>query len=266
MRDAQAKSSPEFWEQLWRDGPLSPPIEPDDPSPRNHFYRLLDRRFAAALQSQAGGAKDLIEIGCGGSRWLPYFSRRFGLRVSGIDYNEAGCRSAERLLAASGVTGEIVHADMFDPPPRLLGRFDVAVSFGLVEHFDDPAAAVSACAALLHPGGLLITLVPTMSGLHGLIYRLLRPAVYAIHRPQRREALSAAHRDAGLRVQSCEYLLGLPGVVSTEGAVSCLTPGLGGRLARGLSNGYWWLEQQGLGLPPGPWTSPYALCLACRPR
>jgi SAM-dependent methyltransferase len=262
--DPGAKSGADYWEQTWQRAPPPPPIDPLDPHPGNYFYRLMDRHFATALGDLAGRAR-LIEIGCGGSRWLPYLAQRFGLQVTGIDYTEAGCSRARGLLEQAGIAGEVLRADMFDPPLGLRGRFDVGVSFGLVEHFQDTAAAVAACTAFLGPGGRLVTLVPTMRGLYGLAYRLLRPRVYAIHRPQSRQSLARAHAAAGLRVLSCDYLLGLPGIVSSEGATSSLRPGPIGRLARGISNAYWRLEQRGLGVPPNPWTSPYVLCVARRP-
>jgi SAM-dependent methyltransferase len=61
------------------------------------------------------------------------------------------------VLDAAGVPGEIVCADLFAPPPHLLAQFDVVVSFGVVEHFDDTAACVAACARLVKPGGLMVT-------------------------------------------------------------------------------------------------------------
>lgn len=258
---AHAITTPDYWEDAWIHTKHVPAaINPHDDAPENHFYRQMHTLFERALGAYYPPGARLIEIGCGGSRWLPYFHRVFGYEVSGIDYTLAGVRLAQTILDQTGVSGQVVQGDLFDPPPDWIGRFDVVVSFGLVEHFENTSQVVSACARYLRPGGRMMTLVPTMRGLYGLAYRLLRPSVYRKHIPQSRESLAQAHTDAGLKVGHCDYVLGLPGIISAP-----TTPGLPGRMAFAASRLYWKLEQAGWGIPPNRHTSPYALCVATKP-
>ena len=167
--------------------------------------------------------------------------------------------SVASLVAICTAVGLRV-GDLFEPPSGWIEQFDVVVSFGLVEHFENTSQVVSACARYLRPGGQMITLVPTMRGLYGLAYRLLRPAVYRKHIPHSRETLAQAHTDAGLDVTHCDYALGLPGILSAPAS-----HGFPRRLAFAVSRLYWRLERSGFGVPPNRFTSPYVLCIATKP-
>jgi len=254
-----AITTPDYWEDAWAHTDVPDAIDPSGDAPENHYYQVMQALFTRALGAHCAPGARLIEIGCGGSRWLPYFHRAFGYDVSGIDYTVAGVRLSQAILDKAGVSGRIVQGDLFEPPPDWIGRFDVVVSFGLVEHFENTSQVVSACARYLRPGGRMITLVPTMHGLYGLAYRLLRPAVYRKHIPHSRETLAQAHTNAGLNVTHCDYVLGLPGMISSPAG-----PGLPGHLAFAASSLYWKLERSGWGIPPNRYTSPYALCVATK--
>lgn len=249
----------EYWEDAWKYKDVPDPIDPHDDAPENHFYQVLHALFVRALGAECPQGARLIEIGCGGSRWLPYFHRAFGYDVNGVDYTVAGVRLSELILMKAGVNGRILLGDLFEPPPDWIEQFDVVVSIGLVEHFKNTAQVVSACAHYLRPSGKMITLVPTMRGLYGAAYRILRPAVYRKHIPHSPTTLARAHSRAGLTITHSGYVLGFPGMVSVP--VSTRLPG---RLAIAASRLYWRLERSGLGIPPNRFTSPYALCMATK--
>jgi SAM-dependent methyltransferase len=257
---SNAITTPDYWEDAWAHTDVPDAIDPSGDAPENHYYQVMHAKFMRALGARCAPGARLIEIGCGGSRWLPYLHRAFGYDVSGIDYTVAGIGLSQAILDKAGVSGRIVEGDLFEPAPDWIEQFDVVVSFGLVEHFEDTAQVVSACALYLRPGGRMITLVPTMRGLYGLAYRLLRPSVYRKHVPHTCETLGKAHMDAGLRVISCDYLLGLPGIISSPA-----NPGLLGRMAFAVSCLYWKIERSGWGIAPNRHTSPYALCVATKP-
>jgi len=265
MKDTLDQSSgrittQQYWEAGWLGAALPGPL---DPIKGSYFSRLLHKCFIESLGQHSANGKRFIEIGCGTSQWLPYFCREFDFAVSGVDYSPTGCANSREILRRAGLSGDIWEGDLFSPPPRWLSHFDVVGSFGLVEHFKDTATAVAACAAYLRPGGCMITLVPTMRGLFGLAYRLANRAVYDTHIPLDMEALTQAHRRAGLEVMSCRYLLGLPGVLGDfDQKDTSLTLR---NIVKWASGSYWWLEERGLGVPPNRFTSPYALCIAMKP-
>lgn len=246
-----------YWEGEWERQSVPPPIDPLNKEPENHFFQVMDRLFSNTLAPIENKPARLIEIGCGTSRWLPYFHRRFGFAVSGIDYTAAGVGGARAILDNAAIPGDIRQGDLFDPPPSWVGHFDVVVSFGLVEHFEDPVQVIAACRRYLRPGGRIFTLVPTMCGLYGLAYRIFRPHIYKLHVPHTTSSLASAHARAGLRITNSGYVLGLPGIISRPRKGKSFT-----RLVHELSSVYWRLERAGYGVPANRYTSPFCYCVA----
>lgn len=255
-----AITTPDYWEDSWDCANVPEAIDPCNVAPENHLYQILHAQFVRSLGEKCSPGGRLIEIGCGGSRWLPYFHQAFGYEVSGIDYTAAGVSLSKLILDKSGVNGQIVQSDLFDPPADWIEQFDVVVSFGVVEHFENTSQVVAACARYLRPGGKMITTVPTMRGLYGAAYRLMRPAIYRKHIPQSQASLAQAHLNVGLDVVHCSYVLGLPGILSAPASQSFLS-----RMAFAASRLYWRLERSGFGIMPNRYTSPYVLCISTKP-
>ncbi len=206
----------------------------------------------------------VLEVGCARSKWLPYFATRYGFAVSGLDYSVEGCEQARAILDRAGVDGTVTYGDMFDPPEDLIGRFDAVVSFGLVEHFADTAAAQSALARFLVDDGILVTVIPNMGrSLIGWLQRVLDRRVYDVHIPLDRRRLLQATRDAGLHVSSCAYFMAWNwSVINISDWRGPTRLRLAGRVQSGASKALWWLERRGLAMPPNRLTSPYIVAVA----
>ena len=258
------KSTTQYWDENWRRHGGSQGAQLLNQG-GGYFWRRIDQSLDSIFSRLGPGEHRLIEIGAGASEWLPYLHRRFGFAVHGLDYSEVGCQRARENLAALGVPGEIHLADMFSPPEELCGSFDVVVSFGVIEHFGDTAAALTACSRYARPGGLVVTMIPNMKGLYGQLYQLFDRRVFDIHVPLDLDDLSKAHRQAGLPVASGEYLLGLPGVVDKDRIEPVLWRRIARTLVFRLSRAYWWLEEHGLGFRENRLTSPYIICSATKP-
>jgi len=264
------KAGREYWNNAWQGSAVPGPIDPVDPSPRNWVNRRFHREFRRLFGESPKPGLRLLELGCAQSRWLPYFAREFGFSITGLDYSPIGCEMARSVLAGSGVAGEIVCADFFAPPDVLRGAFDVVVSFGVAEHFDDTAACIRAFASFLKPGGLLFTNIPNMCGLVGSLQRLLNRPVYDIHQILDRAALRSAHEAAGLEVISCEYFIfNNFGVCSLNGLRSdgvswFIKKSLTGALGR-ISMLAGFIEERTRDLRPGRFASANVNCIARRP-
>ena len=201
------KTDQAYWDGLWKASSLPAIWDPRQPGIRHHVKRCLHRSFSELLAGLQPKGKQLLEIGCGRSVLLPYFAREFGLRVSGVDYSETGCAMARAILDREGVRGEIHQADVFAPPEALEAQFDVVVSLGVAEHFEDTTAALRAFRFFLKPGGLMVTIVPNTTGAAGLVQRLLNRPVFDIHVPLDVDRLGDAHRRAALSVAQSSYLV-----------------------------------------------------------
>lgn len=195
------KAPKKYWDELWKSNNLARPV--------NIKGKYIDRKlhifFKRVLQEYKG--KSILEIGCANSMWLPYFAKEFNMKVTGIDYSLAGCEKALTILNNAGVEGEVIKADLFNPPPDLLGQFDVVISFGVIEHFTETDKCIRACSLFLRDNGLMITEIPNMAGYMGYLQKNIDPMIYDIHVPLDKEALEIEHQKAGLKVCECNYFI-----------------------------------------------------------
>lgn len=248
----------EYWDNNWRaagDGLKSDGAE-------RFFKKRLNRAFRVAFSAIDTRSSNLIEIGAGASQWLPWLHEDYAFNVSGIDYSQEGCSRAREILRKAGVSGDIYMGDMFSPPPWLINRFDVACSFGLVEHFVDTAEAIRACSRFVRPGGVVVTLIPNMAGLNGFFQRMLNRSVFETHVPLTLAQLSRAHVEAGLEPYFKCHLLSLPAVIDVNRSEPNPLRRALRKSAHMISRLVWRLEDMGLGIPENGWTSPYMLCAA----
>jgi SAM-dependent methyltransferase len=152
---------------------------------------------------------------------------------------------------------------MFAPPDQLRGAFDVACSFGLVEHFRPTESAISAVAQFCKPGGYVLTTVPNLRGLPGALQTRINRAVYDFHVPLSPDELATAHTRCGLEVIESGPIgtLNLM-VLNFSGDGSHIPEIFGLMLAASISGIAWSLHRLGLAERPSPMTSPYLGCLA----
>ncbi len=168
----------------------------------DEFLRVIDPHLRNATGERP---VRLLEMGCGNSTWLPYFAVNRNYRVAGVDYSEQGCRMAEANLAATGSAGQIYCCDFNNLRAEFMASYDVVLSLGVVEHFDNTAEIVGRFAACLAPGGLIITLVPNMTGAMGYLQKVVDHKVYAFHVPLDKDLLAQSHVANGLTVRTAAY-------------------------------------------------------------
>ncbi len=186
-------TEPGFWDERHlraSSGPLRP-----RPGRRHldfELVRFLDRH----LRDKPPGR--FLEIGCGGSIWMPHVARRYGWSVAGLDYSEAGQAACRRHLAAAAVEAELVRADLLDPAFRPPGRYDAVFSLGFLEHFSDVEEMIARVAACLRPGGLYLAWIPNATGAAERISRRLDAGAGRRARILGLDDWCAAHRRAGL--------------------------------------------------------------------
>ncbi|MCU1317713.1 MAG: methyltransferase family protein [Candidatus Acidoferrum typicum] len=265
MVDSRAPK--EYWDAQWQDGKLPRAINPRDHSLKNDWVLKFDSFFRQlfAAEKRVGDAPNLIELGCARSAWLPYFSKELGFCVAGIDYSPVGCDQARAILAMEGVEGDVTLADISLAPAHLLNRFDCAVSFGLVEHFEPTCECLRACSAFLKPGGTMVTVIPNLNGIVGGLQKWLGREVYDLHVPLDAKALRRAHEDAGLDVLRCEYFCFMNFGILNLNRIRQFLPGFWfSRVLDGMSAATWMLDRMGVRLPANKMTSPYVICVSTK--
>jgi SAM-dependent methyltransferase len=114
---------------------------------RRTAQRLLD-----LLSRHLPSGARLLDVGCGPGLLLDE-ARRRGLRGVGLELSAASARHAREAL---GLDVREVSLEQLDPTER----FDAIVLADVLEHLDDPVAAIEECAARLGEGGVLCVVTP----------------------------------------------------------------------------------------------------------
>ncbi|MFO0583152.1 MAG: class I SAM-dependent methyltransferase [Anaeromyxobacter sp.] len=139
------------------------PDEWYDASAASHFWfrwRLaaLERALADA-GPLPGGPLTLLDVGCGSGVLAAQLEAARGWTVDGTDLN---LPALERCAPRRGRT---FYYDVTEERPELLGRYDGAVLFDVLEHLPDPGRILRSTLRHVRPGGLLLVNVPALPSL-----------------------------------------------------------------------------------------------------
>jgi len=180
------------WDWHWRRGRSR--ILPRRINPNVHWSGHLLRRAVFTTS-----ARNAFELGCAPGAWLAFCARRLGLAVSGCDDSSTGIQVARALLKSAGVSDAgILEADALALPSMLHGRYDLAYSFGLIEHFSDLSGILRAHAVACRPGGVVLVTAPNLRGASGAIYRRASTTLLRSHRIVTPAELRSCAPSAGL--------------------------------------------------------------------
>jgi 2-polyprenyl-3-methyl-5-hydroxy-6-metoxy-1,4-benzoquinol methylase len=148
----------EYWEKFWDS--VSVPAKVDLTFSNDfNIANILDKFLVADSKKKA------FEVGCAPGKWLIYLSERFNYSVDGCEYIEIASKKTTENLKVCGVngfnifTGDFLKMD-FDT------KYDVVISLGFIEHFEDASSVCKKHAKLLKKDGLLIIGVPKLTGLN----------------------------------------------------------------------------------------------------
>ena len=147
-----------YVEQLEPGGRLWLSTKPFGAPPNEELPRCL-RTFAHVVElMQLGLRAQVLDVGCGPG-WLSEFFARCGYWVTGVDISPDMVEIARaRVAAIPGLVGEGLEplAEFHAMPVREMpwtSRFDAAVLYDTMHHFDDELATLAVIRETLVPGG-----------------------------------------------------------------------------------------------------------------
>lgn len=193
-----------YWDQTWQ--------EHERPRKlllyRDFDYetvRVLGDRVRSVHAKGDSRRPRVLELGGGGSRVLPYLSRKFDCEAHGTDFSWSGCRLLRANFALQSVRGNVICEDLFQSSlPD--GAFDIVYSSGLIEHFDDTRAVIAEHVRLLRPAGELVLIVPNLEGIQGRIWKRCAPPLWNRHHVFGPGELAALLEGLGLERVRSGYL------------------------------------------------------------
>lgn len=119
--------------------------------------RRTARRLLDLVEGEHDGGR-LLEVGCGHGLLLDE-ARTRGYEVRGIELSAAAVAHARDKLGLRVDEVALEAAELADE------RFDVIVLADVIEHLDDPLAALDRCCELLRPEGSLVVVTPDPASL-----------------------------------------------------------------------------------------------------
>lgn len=213
------KTEKEFWEKFWAELKLPQTVDMGFKNDRVIARTLLDHL-------PPGEGKLAAEIGCAPGKWLVFLNKDLGYSVEGYEYVPAAAETARRNLALCGVPGAenaVRVADFFSVSAP--ARYDLVLSLGFIEHFDDFGGTFGRHLDLVKPGGYLAIGVPRFKGINRLFAALVdvwrEPRILPAHNLAVMEPAvfedEAARR--GLRTEFCGYVGGFEPALFDAAAV-----------------------------------------------
>ena len=94
--------------------------------------------FTGLTESQVRG-RTVLEVGCGGGRWLKVLAELGAREVVGLEFSTAAMQAHRRTTALRNV--HVVRGSALEMP--LQPRFDLLVSIGVIHHLADPVLGLS---------------------------------------------------------------------------------------------------------------------------
>jgi len=187
----------DFWVHYWESKKgLVMPIPSD-----YLFHRELENLV------KRDGLRNAIELGGFPGYYAVFLKKYLDLDVTLLDYFVHRPITAA-LLEKNGLPADAVHiieTDLFRYVPEQ--QYDLVLSCGLIEHFNDTADIIRRHIALLKPGGTLFITLPNFKALNGWFQRQFDRDNYDKHNVDCMdpELLASICRDAGLDVIQSRY-------------------------------------------------------------
>ncbi|NOR19491.1 MAG: bifunctional 2-polyprenyl-6-hydroxyphenol methylase/3-demethylubiquinol 3-O-methyltransferase UbiG [Xanthomonadales bacterium] len=118
------------------------------------LHDLNPARLAYILDRVEIAAEEVIDVGCGGGILSESLAGQ-GANVTGIDIAEKALSVARLHLHESGFKVDYQHSTAESWAQQHPGSARVVTCMEMLEHVPDPVSVVTACAAMLAPGGHL---------------------------------------------------------------------------------------------------------------
>lgn len=153
-------------------------------------FRQQARVIAAEISRRKH--ETILELGVYPGQILAYLASAHGLRATGLEY------VAQQAIAVRQAFPEVevIEGDLFsDDWGKGSRQWDIVCSFGLVEHWKDPRAAIARQLQFVTPGGSCIIAIPNHSGPYGALMKWLNPDTHSRHSGISCSQLEAAFRD-----------------------------------------------------------------------
>lgn len=136
------------------------------------YHNLLNRFIIPGMK--------VLDIGCAPGKTLAWAVKKKQADVTGVDYSQDGIEISKWLFEQMSLKGHFLCEDIFKTtlPEK---TFDLVISAGVIEHFDDPSEIIDIHLRLTKPGGVALITIPHYGGIYGRLQRFFNPENLNIH-------------------------------------------------------------------------------------
>jgi len=139
------------WNQVWNGG-----------SEINYanlrLLKVADKIKNISKMGVSFASKSVLDIGCGNGVALVYLRKYFDIEGVGVDISDSIIYELRKNVEDSKLTFH--EGDHRDLSSFKANKFDIVLSFGVIEHFDEYGLALSEARRVLKRNGLLILIQP----------------------------------------------------------------------------------------------------------
>jgi SAM-dependent methyltransferase len=151
-----------------------------------------------------------VEIGSAPGDYSVQFCKRHGCIPYGVEYSTAGVDINRDVFRQNGFDPDnVIHADFFSDHflAQHREKFDVVMSKGFIEHFEEVKPVIDRHMQLLKPGGYLIVTVPNLRGANYWLGRLFDEGAIARHNISimRKAVYRKLFDDKNIKTLFCDY-------------------------------------------------------------
>jgi SAM-dependent methyltransferase len=208
-----------YWDQIWR----------TKNQKKSNFWNFLVRKGKNFLGEKADNYSEtalwstlypkylpfqaglkILEIGSAPGWNLVKFYRLFGYEPFGVEFSSVGAEKNRQKFISAGINpSNVIEADFFSPDfqDKFKEHFDIVISRGFIEHFDDSKKVLQDHLRLLKSGGTLIITVPNFQGLNYYLANFFYSGIKETHNFSILNRERLLRHFAGLEVETlhCNY-------------------------------------------------------------
>ena len=186
-----------FWTQYWES-------KPDLAIPIDRQY-LFHQQLEEIIMREK--PKTAIELGGFPGYYTIFLKKYFGLESTLFDYFMHP-KILNSVLEKNGLSEKdirLVEADLFEYESP--NQYDLVLSCGLIEHFEDTKDIIARHLKFLKPGGTLLITLPNFKSVNGWVQKKFDQENYLKHNISCMDPalLSSILRDLGMEVRKAGY-------------------------------------------------------------
>ncbi len=140
-----------IWNQVWSDNGEFNYVN-------FRLFKIVDKIKNISNMGVNFENKHVLDIGCGNGTTLLYLRKHFNVKGVGIDISDHAIKKLQENIKDTSLSfyiGDHRNLQMIEH-----GQFDIVLSFGVIEHFEEYGLALTEARRMLKPNGQFILIQP----------------------------------------------------------------------------------------------------------